>query len=78
MRKLEAERDELREDLAFARAWVRDLFSWIERAEVPAGSPAPELPREPGPVRRAATIAALVGAPWLLLGGGVAVGIAVG
>ena len=29
-------------------------------------------------VRRAATIAALVGAPWLLVGSGIAVGIAVG
>jgi hypothetical protein len=72
--ELKEERDELNTDLALARSWVRDLFSWIEQEETTA---AVHLePPQPGSLRRAATVAALVGAPWILFGGGVATGIA--
>jgi hypothetical protein len=69
VRELERERDQLRSDLELARAWVRDLLGWIER-EAPNGRPQGE-PAAPGPVRRAATVTALVGTSWLLVGGGV-------
>jgi hypothetical protein len=71
--ELEAERDELEADLVLARAWVRDLLARVEHGR------APERPREPeppAPLRRAATVAALVGAPWLLVGAGLAAGLA--
>jgi hypothetical protein len=74
VRELEAERDALRADLALARSWVRDLLGWIERNAEPRAAAAPDRP--PTPVRRAATIAALALTPWLLIGGGIAAGLA--
>ena len=74
VRRLEDERDELRTDLALSRSWVRDLLSWIGE-ERPAAEPRLE-PAGPGPLRRAATVAVVISAPWLLVGAGVAAGVA--
>jgi hypothetical protein len=76
VKELEAERNELREDLALARSWVRDLLAWIEREGTSGEQRVERPPTPPGPLRRAATIVALVSAPWVLVGGGVAAGLA--
>jgi hypothetical protein len=48
----------------------------LERAEPPVGCSESDPELEPSPLRRAATIAALVAAPWLLVAGGLAAGLA--
>jgi hypothetical protein len=71
--ELEAERDRLEADLALARAWARDLLAWVEHGRAPGR---PYEPEPQAPLRRAATVTALVGAPWLLFGAGLAAGLA--